>query len=408
MTIAFEPERRSSLVTSFAAGTVLAAVLLYAPRHPALAEDTQDPKPQLEQIEKDIEAAKTHRAELERQAAAAAAEVKRLREKAVDLASDIREQEERLSVLESKIALLQDQEKELTAALKERMARMSDSLAALQRLSHRPPLAMIASPAPPSETVKSALTLRAVVPAIERQASDLSDEISTLADLRADIRAEQGERNVQLAALTDNKAEIDALMQERSRAEAQLNAKAKAEAERVQKLAAKAKDLRELLATLQREKEKREAENRLPPFEGERSFSQAKGHLPWPALGEFVQRFGERDIGGLETRGIVLETRPDAQVVAPYDGTIVFAGPFRGYGLLVIIDHGEGYHSLLSGMMRIDAVVGQGVLTGEPIGQMGGESAGKDGTKLYVELRYQGSPINPMPWLAASERKVNG
>lgn len=336
--------------------------------------------------------------------------MKTLRQKAVDLASSIRGQENRLSVLEDKIALLREQEQDLTTRLKERMARMADSLAALQRLAHRPPLAMIASPAPPADTVKSALALRAVVPAIEAQAGELRGEVAALAALRTDIRSEQQDRNVQLAALTADKGRIDALMQERSRAEAQLNAQAKAEAERVQALAAKAKDLRELLATLERERRKREAENRaaLPPLEGGHPFSKAKGRLPWPAMGEFVQRFGDRDVGGLDARGIVLKTRPNAQVVAPYDGTIVFAGPFRGYGLLVIIDHGEGYHSLLSGMMRIDGVVGQGVLTGEPIGQMGQDGSGSGGTKLYVELRYQGSPINPMPWLAASERKVNG
>jgi septal ring factor EnvC (AmiA/AmiB activator) len=93
-------------------------------------------------------------------------------------------------------------------------------------------------------------------------------------------------------------------------------------------------------------------------------------------------------------------------VVAPYDGEIVFAGQFRGYGELLIIAHGEGYHTLLAGMTRIYGVVGQRLLSGEPVGLMGEGSKGVP--RLYVELRRNGAAINPVPWLAASERKVSG
>lgn len=400
-----------------AIGALAAALLTPTAGGPALAQTdskqaqtAEEAKPQLEQVQRDIEAAKAHRAELEKQAKALAAEVQKLREKAVSLAADIRKGESRLNVLDDKISLLKEQERDLNSSVDERMARMSDSLAALQRLAHRPPVAMIASPTPPAQTVKSALALRGVVPAIEDQVSDLKGEIAALADLRADIRKEQADRTQQVAALAKDKDRIDALMEERGKAERQVNAAAKREAQRVQKLASKAADLKELLATLEREKQKREAQLP-PPFRAEHPFSQARGHLPYPVVGTLVQHFGDRDVGGLKARGIVFKTRAHAQVVAPYDGTIVFAGPFRGYGLLVIIDHGEGYHSLLSGMMRIDGVVGQSVLTGEPIGEMGTPGAsgsGNSGNELYVELRYQGSPINPMPWLAASDRKVNG
>jgi septal ring factor EnvC (AmiA/AmiB activator) len=104
-------------------------------------------------------------------------------------------------------------------------------------------------------------------------------------------------------------------------------------------------------------------------------------------------------------RGIVLETRPGAQVIAPYDGQVVFAGPFRGYGLLLIIEHAEGYHTLLAGMARVDSAVGQHLLVGEPVGVMG-QAEGKP--RLYVELRHNGQPVNPLPWLTAHKTKVTG
>ncbi|MFN4089398.1 MAG: murein hydrolase activator EnvC family protein [Alphaproteobacteria bacterium] len=98
-------------------------------------------------------------------------------------------------------------------------------------------------------------------------------------------------------------------------------------------------------------------------------------------------------------RGVVLETRENAQVVAPREGTVAYSGSFRGYGLLLIIDHGDGYHSLLMGFSRIDARPGQRVIAGEPVGVMGASETGNP--HLYVELRRNGQPTNPLPMLAA-------
>ncbi len=150
-----------------------------------------------------------------------------------------------------------------------------------------------------------------------------------------------------------------------------------------------------------------------------RAFPDRQNSLTVPAAGRIVTRYGERmqRAGGrVSAKGIEIVTRPGAQVVAPYDGKIVYAGPFRGYGRILIIEHGGRYHSLLAGLERIDAVVGQWVLAGEPVGVMAGDTeAGGQGTssadrtpKLYVELRRTGQPINPLPWLAQTGDKVRG
>ena len=125
-----------------------------------------------------------------------------------------------------------------------------------------------------------------------------------------------------------------------------------------------------------------------------------------PARGKVVRSFGQPAGAGLTSKGVVFETRPEARVVAPYDGEVVFAGPFRGYGQLLIIAQGEGYHILLSGLSRIDCAVGQWLLAGEPVGVMGPANSGDP--QLYVELRRDGEPINPLPWIAAHEEKVKG
>jgi septal ring factor EnvC (AmiA/AmiB activator) len=114
--------------------------------------------------------------------------------------------------------------------------------------------------------------------------------------------------------------------------------------------------------------------------------------------------FNDTAPDGSVSQGIVLETAPEAQVVAPHDGQVVFRGPFRGYGEILIIEHRGGYHTLLAGLGRTDAVVGQWLLTGEPVGNMESPRVGKP--RLYIELRRGGRPINPWPWFEARISKV--
>ncbi len=107
---------------------------------------------------------------------------------------------------------------------------------------------------------------------------------------------------------------------------------------------------------------------------------------------------------GIHAKGVTIATRSRAQVISPADGVVLFAGPFRGYGQLLIIEYGDGYHMLLAGMDRIDAAVGQSLLAGEPVGTMTDTNA----PELYVELRHEGQPINPLPWLTAGKSKGQG
>ncbi len=143
---------------------------------------------------------------------------------------------------------------------------------------------------------------------------------------------------------------------------------------------------------------------RLAMAPGRLPFSKLRGRLRLPAEGKQVGKYGESTGFGPRAQGITLQTRKGAQVVVPYDGRVVFAGPFRDYGLILIISHGEGYHTLLAGLSALQAVVGQTLLTGEPVGRMGGD--GK--RSLYIELRRKGVAINPNPWWSSSRERANG
>ncbi|WP_290979714.1 peptidoglycan DD-metalloendopeptidase family protein [Hyphomicrobium sp.] len=143
-------------------------------------------------------------------------------------------------------------------------------------------------------------------------------------------------------------------------------------------------------------------------------FSDARGKLPLPAQGRRALTFGERTQFGGQSKGIVIETRSAAQVTSPCDGWVVYAGEFRSYGQLLIINAGDGYHVLLAGLSQIDVQPGQFVLTAEPVGTMSGGQKNSSsatpvsGPVLYVELRKDGRPIDPDPWWASGQQKVQG
>ncbi len=155
------------------------------------------------------------------------------------------------------------------------------------------------------------------------------------------------------------------------------------------------------------------------------SFAEARGLLPMPVSGRILRGFGAGD-GPNAARGLTIATQPRAIVSAPADAWVAYAGPYRSFGQLLILNAGGGYYLVLSGLKRIDVTLGQFVLAGEPVGAMGdtaeaamligqaanGEDmqrAGADGPALYVEFRKDGSPIDPGPWWAKQEdRKVRG
>jgi septal ring factor EnvC (AmiA/AmiB activator) len=141
------------------------------------------------------------------------------------------------------------------------------------------------------------------------------------------------------------------------------------------------------------------------PPPGIRAFPTVGASLTPPVLGRLATRFGEISAVGLNSKGISLATGAEAQVVAPFDGRVVFRGPFRGYGEILIIEHDGGYHSLLAGLGRTDAAVGQWLLAGEPVGIMGPASDGNP--ELYLELRHGGEPIDPLPWLKTRDIEAN-
>lgn len=414
---------------SWARAALLCALFAVVPGG-GIAADKAAPK-SLDAVKRALEGEKAHTEELARQAESLKREADEARRERVRAARAVQDQEARVSALAGELIGLSRREGAAAERLSDNRVQAARVVMALQRLARNPPEALLAQPMDPADTVRSAILLRAAVPGIDARVAGLRADLDELARTREQITRRRADMAKTAETLQAERRRLDLLFAVKKKAIAGVEAERAKAKKRLFELAAQAKSLQELIERIEHdrreqlkiEKEQAARTARLAPPKAARPdrpprpdgadtlapdvpFSKALGTLPLPVVGQVVRRFGEKTDAGFSHKGLTLQTLPEAQVVAPYDGKVVYADRFRGYGLLLILDHGEGYHSLLAGMTRIDGVPGQRVLAGEPVGVMG-RPAGMQ-PELYVELRHDGQPINPTPWLAARKGKVEG
>lgn len=376
----------------------------------------------LKDVERSIDAGTAKSKSLERASRRLKDSLERSQQERIAAARAIQELENRANELEDEIAQLGRVASEEGKLLEKRRAQFARVLAALQRLSQLPPEAVIARAQPPTDLVRSAILLRSAVPRIEAQAARLRENLIALAETRNALALRRGDLSRARTTLATQEQRLETILkQTRRRHQAAIGAQ-QTESQRLQALAKEAAGLRELFGgllrppaakrlkkgTIPRPRRKPEGAIQAPSIRqpGLPSIAAARGKLSLPAAGRIARRYGQAAANGITQKGITINTRSGARVVALHAGTVVFAGPFRGYGQLLIISHGEGYHSLLAGLSRIDGILGQTLKAGEPVGVMGRAKQGRP--SLYLELRRKGQPVNPMPWLKTSKGKASG
>jgi septal ring factor EnvC (AmiA/AmiB activator) len=381
------------------------------------------PRQQLEQIERSIGTERETQRRLTREAETLARELGGLRTRSVRLAEALQVSEENLSDLEQRLSELDADARAKEADFAQRRVQLGRMVAELGRLGRQPVEAALVLPASPMDSARTAKLLGTLTPALRDQANALSVQLVALQVARASVDAQHKAVAQAAERLAADREALDSVIERRARIYAELEIAQRGSAARLERLTRDAQDIRELIERLNadrlaaeaREQEAAQSAAREaqlagrappPPERPGRPFSEAGAAVSPPARGRVVLSFGQPGEGGQPHRGLTIETRSGAQIVAPYDGQIAFAGPFRTYGLILIIEHSEGYHTLLAGLGRIDGAVGQRVTTGEPVGTAGSPEAGSP--SIYVELRRNGQPINPLPWLAPRNEKVSG
>ncbi|KQP34176.1 hypothetical protein ASF27_00965 [Methylobacterium sp. Leaf102] len=391
----------------------------------------------LKRIEEALAASTGTRAQLEAEITSIGGDRAKFNTALLDATRQAQATEDRMTRLEERLKTLGASEAAIRRSLDGRRGVIAEILAALQRMGRRPPPAVLVRPEDVLAVIRTSMLLGAVVPELRGEAETLAADLTELVRLKGLIAADREGLKNDLAGWAREQQRLNGLMAARKARLAEVESGLATERSRTAELGLQARTLKELLERMEGEvasarraaDEARAAETREARATQERfaaagirdparlapkvRFADTRGDLPRPVSGVLTRGFNQPDGNGTTTRGISLTTRPKAVVSSPADGWVSFAGQFRSYGRLLIINAGDGYYLLLAGMDQIDVEVGQFVLAGEPVAAMGEGGAGTTPASgdpvLYVEFRKDGGSIDPEPWWAKSpSEKVRG
>jgi septal ring factor EnvC (AmiA/AmiB activator) len=414
----------------------------------------------LQQIQEQIDQGKIEANELRQKADELAQDVARLQQSLVRSAAEVQDAESEATKLEHELADLSEREKTSTTDLDLKRRQLSETLMALERLSLRPAQAAFFSDRTPVDEARAAILMAAATQALDQRARQLQSDLAEIQELRELAAARQEELAASVDRLAQENQHLAALLKEKARLQEATLAQSEERKQRQAQLADQAKSLKDLLDRLESARAEEEARQQAAAIEAARkaaeaakkeaerlaaerqqaeqereqkgskeaeaseeeageqmaaitpqlppamrlqpppadlpAFPRQPGGLIRPARGEIAAKFGQSTDAFGEGKGVVIATRAGAQVVTPFDGQIVFEGPFRSYGQILIIEHRGGYHTVLAGLAHVDVVVGQWLKAGEPVGAMIETTQGHP--QLYVELRRSGQPFDPAPW----------
>lgn len=392
---------------------------------------------ELEATERNLREGQAARDKLQAEVDALRADRGRLNQSLIDATTKLKGTEARISGVQQKLTTLAQTEEAIRRSLEARRGIIVEVLASLQRMGRRPPPALLVKPEDMLEAVRSSMLLGAVVPELRTETEALAGDLTELVRLRDAASFERDALARDTDLLIAERQRLAALVEARQKALAQAEGLAIEESRKADLLADRAKGLRDLLGRLEADIEAetkaaaagdpkaKEARERFAMLAGKdparlapkTPFQEMKGALPLPISGTLIKSFNAPDGIGGTVKGVAYATRPGAVVSAPCDGWVAFAGPFRTFGQLLIINAGGGYYLLLAGMERVNVALGQFVLAGEPVAVMGesskatSASVGADTNQpvLYIEFRKDGNSFDPSPWWANSTGgKVRG
>ena len=359
-------------------------------------------------------------------------EAQEISNRIIALASKTQNREAKISAGLDKITELNATEKQLIANLNAKRDTLSELLVGLQRLEGNPPPPLAAHPRDALAAIRSATLFGSIIPAIKAETTIIRRELAKLQNVREKLKIAQSDLQKDNKTLDSVREELRKALALKKSFVKKTKQQLKQEKIRTATLAKKARNLKDLIARIKKqqklaqEKKQREEQQKTPEEqrkiqEARRKeaarkaallrpkviFSKAEGALNYPVEGKLLRSFNEKSSLGDRSKGVYLATLKNAQVTAPADGVVEFAGEFRSYGQLLILNVGQGYHMLLGGLDKIDVQTGQRIFAGEPIGTMGAKAARKtlitasldvNNPVLYIEFRKNGGSVDPTRW----------
>ena len=410
----------------------------------------------LDKSRRDLDVSRQRTKGIEKSIAQIQADRERLSDNLRETARIIHDSEARLTAIEHQQAGLAAQERKIREALSERHGKIAILLGAMQRMGRNPPPVMITRREDALQMVRSAMILARAFPELSEQATSLAKRLDELVKVMEASKIQSAALRAETASHEQERTRLAQLIESRRQSLAQHQPELEAAKRHAEETARRITDLTTLIARLdagpagsthtasgpaqppvlpadlpgtaptEHLKDAGSAVVAIPggaksivelrptgrdvasldptPMRPAVPFAQAKGSLPLPAQGKRVLGFGDKTQFGAQSMGTVFETRHSAQVRSPCDGRIIYAGEFRTWGQLLIINADGGYHILLAGLAEINVQAGEFVLAGETVGFMSAaprsSSAKPDGNApvLYVEFRKENRPIDPEPW----------
>jgi murein hydrolase activator len=410
--------------------TLMAAFLTLTPA--ALqAQQAGDQQDQLSTVEQQLQSSRTEQDRIAAEISAAEDEQEQISGKLVEISQRIQSQEVAITASEDQIVEMNKEEVVILSDLAAKQDVLSELLAGLQRLEQNPPPALVVEPHDVLAALRGAMMFGTIVPELRAEAEALTAKLARLDDLRTTTRQRKEALATEIARLKASKADLKELIGKKRQLVSDANSQLDGERKRAADLAGKAQSLKQLLASLAEDKKRQDAEQARQAAAEELHkkrlqdsleqprlvFADAKGKLPYPAQGRILKHFGDDDGLGGTLRGLVIATREQAQVTAPADGRVEFAGPFRSYGQVLILNTGGGYHLLLAGLDQVSAQTGEFLRAGEPVGQMGngpssvtllGDVIQDKRPVLYIEFRNSTEAIDSAPWWIGGMKEARG
>lgn len=377
------------------------AALVSTYSYSAFAADAPIPprkKLTLDAIQKNIDKAEQHKEKLTKESDVLSQNMKQTQDQLVTLAKKIQANEQNLMHIRTRIRITEAEKSDVEKQIEKSHNSMGSTIQALIRIRRVPPEALLIKPGAPLKTAQTSALLKEIIPAIQAQAKSLSENAERLKRLSLSLHEDKAKLESTKNTLAKERKKIKALLDHRKKLYADVQHEIIISNTTIERLTKEAKSLSDLMQKLEDERKKK-AKQQLAKTNKPRRIFNAKipepGKPVFPVTGAILTLFGEKDGIGANSKGITIEASPSALVVAPMAGKIQFASYFKNYGQLIIIEHKRGYHSLISGMNKLDVRPGQIIKTGEPLGILPSESSRQRLPTLYYELRHKGQPINP-------------
>lgn len=358
------------------------------------------PKPEskkeaLGSLDKRLKNYKDEKQSLERQAGTAEKQYEKTRKKLIKASAKVQKNQSELHALETRLNDLHKDQKAIKTELDTEREAMAKTITALERIRRTPPQAMMARPAAPIDTARGAMLLQRILPILHVKAKALKEKSERYAANEKELKDKQDKLMALNADLAERQKDLRNLVDSRKKLYASINTNLSARKEAIVKVSKQAKNLTDLVRKLENERTRnsqRQASTQSKPIR--QASLPAIGKSQLPLRGSIRTRYNQKDDFGAKSKGVSIEGSGGALIVAPMGGVIRFAGYFKNYGNMLIIEHKNGYHSLIAGLEKIDTVVDQSVSAGEPLGHLYRSDSGKSPT-LYFELRHKGKAIDP-------------